>query len=148
MQTGLDGVPQDEEEIPPYIEQAFINRATGKRTHELDPQAMPEFMTITDAIPELNTPEANAALMARHAEKMALQEQEIERFNALSPEQQALQRKLEAEKLLREQTELQTNRLPASSDLELLDDGELKPQQPLFPQERIIEQEQDTEDLF
>ncbi len=52
MKTGLKGVPEDSADVPEYIEEAFVNRDTGKRTDELDPDAIPEFFTIEELTPE------------------------------------------------------------------------------------------------
>jgi len=159
MRTGLDGVPQDPEQTPPYIEQTWIDRATGKRTNELDPDAISEYFVINDLIPELISPEAKAALFAQHAVKQALEKEELEKFNALSPEQQALQKQLELEQLELEYAALEAERGPDyqpnseqiyGADLYGEDGSDPSGSDPQLPslQERIIEQEQDTEGLF
>ena len=159
MRTGLEGVPQDPEQTPPYIEQAWIDRATGRRTNELDPDAISEYFVINDRIPELISPEAKAALFAQHAIKQALEKEELEKFNALSPEEQALQKQLELEQLEQKYAAIEAERGPDyrpepeqiyGRDLygdDRADPSGLDPLAPL-PQERIIEREEDTEGLF
>ena len=43
MSTALRGIPEDENIIPEYIQQAHINRSTGQQTTEDDPQAIIEY---------------------------------------------------------------------------------------------------------
>ena len=160
MRTGLDGVPQDPEQTPPYIEKTWVNQATGKRTSELDPNAISEYFAINDLIPELISPEAKATLFAQHAEKQALEKEKLEKFNALSPEQKALQKQLELEQLQEEYAALEAERgangyqLKSEkiygTDLYSGDGVDPSAIDPLAPsaQERIIEQEEDTEGLF
>jgi len=52
MRTGLDGVSEDNHELPEYIETGLINRSTGKRTDEFDPGAITEFFPIEHLTPE------------------------------------------------------------------------------------------------
>jgi penicillin-binding protein 1A len=52
MRTALDGVPEDSTELPEYIESGFINRNTGKRTDEMDLNAIQEYFTIEELTPE------------------------------------------------------------------------------------------------
>jgi len=52
MKTALEGVPQDSEELPEYIEQGYVNRASGRRTDEFDPEAMVEYFEIPELTPE------------------------------------------------------------------------------------------------
>ncbi len=52
MKSGLEGVPEDVATLPDYIEAGFVNRDTGKRTSELDPDATTEFFTIEELTPE------------------------------------------------------------------------------------------------
>jgi len=52
MKTGLDGIAEDNSELPDYIEAGFVNRNTGKRTDEFDPDATPEVFTIEELTPE------------------------------------------------------------------------------------------------
>jgi len=54
MRTGLEGVPEDTEEVPDYIEAGLVNRTTGKRTDETDPAAITEYFPIKELLPELN----------------------------------------------------------------------------------------------
>ena len=56
MQTALNEVPQDTLQIPEFIEEGFVNRRTGKRTEELDPEAIPEYFVIEALLPELERP--------------------------------------------------------------------------------------------
>ena len=52
MKTGLEGVAEDSSELPPFIEEVFINSASGQETDEFDPQAMTELKVITELTPE------------------------------------------------------------------------------------------------
>jgi penicillin-binding protein 1A len=52
MRSSLEGVPEDATEIPEFIEQGFVNRATGKRVDELDPDAITEFFVIDELLPD------------------------------------------------------------------------------------------------
>jgi len=52
MRTGLDGVSEDNHELPEYIETGLVNRSTGKRTDEFDPGAITEFFPIEHLTPE------------------------------------------------------------------------------------------------
>ena len=52
MQTALNAIPEDSADIPTYIEQGFINKTTGQRTTEQDPQAVPEYFVISELTPE------------------------------------------------------------------------------------------------
>lgn len=52
MRTALDGVPQDSEELPEFIEEGLVNRTTGRRVDELDPEAVAEYFVIDSLLPE------------------------------------------------------------------------------------------------
>ena len=52
MKTGLDDIPEDDSELPNYIESGFVNRNTGKRTDQFDPDATPEVFAIEELTPE------------------------------------------------------------------------------------------------
>ncbi len=52
MKIALEGLPQDSEELPAYIEQGFVNRNSGRRTDEFDPDAMVEYFEIPELTPE------------------------------------------------------------------------------------------------
>jgi len=54
MKTGLEGVPEDSQELPDYIEEGFVNRNTGKRVDEFDPGAIPEIFVVKELTPEYN----------------------------------------------------------------------------------------------
>ncbi|NNC98781.1 MAG: penicillin-binding protein 1A [Gammaproteobacteria bacterium] len=51
MREALSDVPEDSEELPEYIEQGLVNRNTGERTDELDPDAVIEYFVIEDLLP-------------------------------------------------------------------------------------------------
>jgi len=158
MRTGLKGIPEDEQQTPAYIEETFINKVTGKRTDEFDPDAISEYFAIDELVPEFISPEAQQALLEKQAAEQKLADQALSEFNKLSPEQQALQRQLEQEALRqeRENAELQSLLrreqealgLDQGFDDKFNDNGQLTEPSLLDPQDRIIEQEQDTEGLF
>jgi penicillin-binding protein 1A len=52
MRTALEGVPEDPSQLPKYIESGFIDRNTGKRTDELDPNALQEYFKLEELTPE------------------------------------------------------------------------------------------------
>ena len=52
MKVALDGMPEDGEEIPEYIEQGLVNRNTGKRTDEFDPDGITEYFELKELTPE------------------------------------------------------------------------------------------------
>jgi len=52
MKTGLIDVPEDDDSLPNYIEQGYVNRTTGKRTTELDPNATTEYFVTDSLTPE------------------------------------------------------------------------------------------------
>ena len=52
MRTGLEGIEEDTQEIPQYIEEGFVNSTTGQRTDELDPGAVPEYFVIEKLAPD------------------------------------------------------------------------------------------------
>lgn len=52
MRVALDGVPEDSTELPEYIESGFIDRNTGRRTDELDVNAIQEYFKIEELTPE------------------------------------------------------------------------------------------------
>lgn len=58
MKIGLNGIEEDSEELPEYIEEQFVNRVTGQPTDELDPDAIQEYFVIE----ELNPDSQNALL--------------------------------------------------------------------------------------
>ena len=51
MRTALEGVAQDSEELPPFIEQGWVNRVSGERTDEMDPMATIEYFPIEELLP-------------------------------------------------------------------------------------------------
>ena len=52
MRSGLEGVPEDDTELPEFIEEGFVDRATGKRVDELDPDAIAEYFVVDDLLPD------------------------------------------------------------------------------------------------
>jgi len=58
MRTGLKGVEEDNQELPDYIEEGFVDRATGRRTDELDPNSVTEYFVLEDLVPERSLIEA------------------------------------------------------------------------------------------
>jgi len=77
MRTGLDNIEQDTDELPDYIEEGFVDRATGKRTDEFDPQAVKEYFAIEALLPERALIDNNiAALEAAEAEALAKTDEE------------------------------------------------------------------------
>lgn len=52
MKTGLDGVAEDTQAVPDYIEQSFIDATTGLRVDEDHPSAVAEFFAIEELSPE------------------------------------------------------------------------------------------------
>ena len=51
MRTGLEGIEEDTQELPQYIEEGFVNSTTGQKTDELDPGAVPEYFVIEELAP-------------------------------------------------------------------------------------------------
>jgi len=122
MKTGLDGVPEDSSSIPDYIEEAYISRDTGKRTNELDPDAIPEFFTIEELTPEY----------------ALIQELSLELGQGANLESEATKRHMH-----------QQNTGDETSDLLFDADSELDEESYGIDQEdRIIETEEETEGLF
>ena len=52
MATGLEDIAEDEALVPQYIDVGFVNRETGLRTDESDPNAMKEYFVINELTPE------------------------------------------------------------------------------------------------
>jgi len=52
MKVGLNGVREDQETHPEFIEKTFVNRSTGQRTDEFDPAAIEEYFVINELTPE------------------------------------------------------------------------------------------------
>ncbi len=53
MEQALADVPQDASDVPEYIEAGFVNRDTGVRTSEDDPEATREYFALEPTQPEL-----------------------------------------------------------------------------------------------
>ena len=51
MRTALEGIEQDTQEVPYFMEQGFVNRDTGERTDEFDPDAVIEYFPIEELLP-------------------------------------------------------------------------------------------------
>ncbi|GHA20028.1 penicillin-binding protein 1A [Arenicella chitinivorans] len=125
MQFALKGVNQQPHVVPEYIEQGFVNRATGKRTDESDPDAVPEYFAIDTLTPENKL--YNDLLLARY-ERGELSE---EAYLAAARQDTTLD------------TELDEGEQTPSDISPILDEPELA-----SPEERIIETEEETEGLF
>lgn len=52
MRVALQGVAEDQPELPEFIEAGWVNRTTGARTDEFDPLAVPEYFPIVELLPE------------------------------------------------------------------------------------------------
>lgn len=52
MRVGLNDVQEDTNELPDYIEEGFVNRDTGQRTDEFDPNSTPELFVIEELAPD------------------------------------------------------------------------------------------------
>ena len=123
MKTGLDGIAEDSAELPAYIEPGFVNRETGQRTDELDPRATPEFFTIDELTPEF------ALLNDLYAEHLNDASTINVNDTAATEYEDALSR--------------------LNDDTNNLGDEILEnPPSELIQQERIIENNEDTEGLF
>lgn len=124
MQTGLKGIEMDTETSPPYIEPGFVDRSSGQRTLEDDPMATEEFFVLNELTPEY-------ALLA-DVENTQLEALDTDTYR--SDGKQAfdeLENSLEAEQ---------------SFDTPDNDDEATTPYPSI--QERIIENEEETEGLF
>ncbi|NND82597.1 MAG: penicillin-binding protein 1A [Gammaproteobacteria bacterium] len=51
MQTALQDVPEDVDEVPPYISAGWVDRNTGEQTAEEDPAAVREYFVVDDLLP-------------------------------------------------------------------------------------------------
>jgi len=51
MRTALEGIEQDTQEVPYFMEEGFVNRNTGERTDEFDPDAVIEYFPIEELLP-------------------------------------------------------------------------------------------------
>ena len=49
MSTALKDIPEEENEVPTYIQEAHINASTGKQTSEDDPQAIIEYFALSQS---------------------------------------------------------------------------------------------------
>jgi penicillin-binding protein 1A len=52
MRVALNNIQATQAELPDFIEEGWVNRNTGKRTDELDPDAIAEYFPITERLPE------------------------------------------------------------------------------------------------
>jgi len=119
MRTGLDGVPEDSTELPEYIELGFIDRDTGRRTDEFDPNAIEEYFKIEELTPEYTLLQN---LYADSTVKLDIDAAEIDRTESVEGY---------LEDILEEEE----------------GDAEQAPNE-LRQQDRIIEDREDTEGLF
>ena len=53
MRVALKDIPEDTSEVPDFIEEGFVNKSTGERTDESDPNATVEYFPIESLLPEL-----------------------------------------------------------------------------------------------
>lgn len=125
MQFALQGVAQRPNTIPEYIEPGFVNRATGKRTEESDPDAVPEYFVVESLTPENKL--YNELLLARYESGELSEEAYLD--------------------AMRQDAELETGMAEGEQtpgDLDTFgEDAELT-----TPEDRIIETEEETEGLF
>jgi len=117
MKTGLEGIEEDANQVPEYIEQSFVDRSNGKRTDEFDPNAIPEYLVIEELTPEY-----------------ALQ--------------RTLYDNLAAEGLILEDSQDPFFSDNSEPNLENNNENSTEIDPPLYPEERIIESEDETEGLF
>ena len=52
MKTALEGIPNDNPQPPEFIEEGHVNKLTGKKTTSEDPQAIKEYFVISELVPE------------------------------------------------------------------------------------------------
>lgn len=78
MRIGLDGIEEDSQELPDYIEEGFVNRVTGRRTDELDPDATPEYFVIEELEPERALVEANRRTSTELAELLQKEQERLD----------------------------------------------------------------------
>lgn len=134
MRIALDGVSQDNATPPEYIEQGFINKSTGLRTDEQDPNAIQEFFSISELEPEkalFDTPNLDDEidqdpLLDDHTENIDTQSQDTEAQEDGND------------------TPIENNEIDPSLD----DDNGLIFDTNTENQPRIIDDSKDTEDLF
>jgi penicillin-binding protein 1A len=119
MRTGLNGVPEDSAELPEYIESGFINRDTGRRTDELDPNAIQEYFKIEELTPE------HALLQNLYAESLIELDTDVAELDGAETVEGYLEDILDEEN----------------------NDAEQAPTE-FRQQDRIIEDQEDTEGLF
>ena len=62
MRKALNGVPEDGTTLPQYIEEASINRNTGRRTLESDPDAITEYFVLPEFVPQVGQSETELLL--------------------------------------------------------------------------------------
>ncbi|RBP48838.1 penicillin-binding protein 1A [Arenicella xantha] len=131
MQTALKGIPQDSTDLPEYIEAGYVDRATGRRTTEDSPDAIPEYFVVKPLTPEYAL---YRSLLRTHLDDGTLSaEQFIEqlREEGVQPNQQAME-------------SLDNLGIDGELDPDSLEDES----QLIEPEERIIETEEETEGLF
>ena len=108
MKTGLQGVPEDSDETPDYIQEGYVNSVTGKRTDEFDLSATPEYFAIKELAPEYE-------MLMQHQLAQELEEIETNVEGVLGDD-------------------FQDDQLPIERQVE--------------QQDRIIDDQEDTEGLF
>ena len=121
MKTGLQGIPQDQEKIPAYIEEGFIDRNTGDRVDESSPSATPEFFVLESLTPDYEVLKQHSETLIADSELGIYQDSASDLVDLLDP---------------------QFN----TDSVELDENGE--PINIPTNDQRIIESDEDTEGLF
>ena len=122
MSHALQGVAEDPQVVPPYIEEGFVHRETGARTVEEDPAAVPEYFALEPLQPEI--------VVANRLREQGLDAPDADGFGQQNEYG-------DSEQPLYEQylDEYQDESMPDSTE-------------PVQPEEKIIETEEETEGLF
>ena len=122
MSHALQGVAEDPQVVPPYIEEGFVHRETGARTVEEDPAAVPEYFALEPLQPEI--------VVANRLREQGLDAPDADGFGQQNEYG-------DSEQPLYEQylDEYQGESMPDSTE-------------PVQPEEKIIETEEETEGLF
>jgi len=122
MKTALEGVQTNDNELPEYIEDGFVNASTGIKTDEQDPQSTQEFFIIPELVPE------NRLFGSQIQQQSQLSEKDLALLNA-EPDQEGLDT-LDSGEITQQEGDINGSiEFPANT-------------------QRIIEDTQDTEGLF
>ena len=129
MREGVKDVEVDSETVPEYIERGFVNRETGARTVEEDPEAVEEYFALEPLRPELVVANRLKAQQALDKLNGLYEYDDLLPYNPdLTPDS------------LREPGEEGGNQDPFAPTNEELERVE--------PEEKIVETEDETEGLF